>query len=200
MAGRPLVAWALDAAAASPAIGPVVVAAPPGHKAEIEALAPAGTVVVAGGESRSESVALALRVVDTDLVAVHDAARPLAPAALFDAVLAALADDPRAAGAIAAAPVADTLKRGGAGEPAVIAETVAREGLWAAQTPQAFRAETLRGALDVDVATRASATDDAQLVERAGGRIVLVPADEPNLKVTSPGDLRVAEALLAARA
>ena len=94
---------------------------------------------------------------------------------------------------VAAAPVADTLKRALAGR---VIETVPRSELWAVQTPQAFRTEALREALDTDAESLAGATDDASLIEAAGGVVLVFPWDEPNLKVTTPTDLHVAEALL----
>jgi 2-C-methyl-D-erythritol 4-phosphate cytidylyltransferase len=100
--------------------------------------------------------------------------------------------------AIAAQPVADTLKRAEAGM--LIGATVDRQGLWGAQTPQAFRAPLLREAVEAAAraGTLASCTDCASIVEAAGGRIRLVPIGAPNVKVTTPADLRMAEALLAA--
>jgi 2-C-methyl-D-erythritol 4-phosphate cytidylyltransferase len=97
---------------------------------------------------------------------------------------------------VAAARLTDTVKEvGGEGE---VERTLDRSRLWAAQTPQAFRAAALRGAL-ADPAARAEATDDAMLVERAGGRVLLHEAPRENLKVTTPLDLRMAELLLAER-
>jgi len=129
-------------------------------------------------------------------VLVHDAARPLVQPALVGAVLDGIAG---AEGAIAASPLADTLKR--AAEGLLIGETVDRDGLWQAQTPQAFPLATLRAALEAAAAagTLAAATDCASLVEAAGGRVRLVPSGAPNPKVTTPADLAIAEALLAAR-
>ncbi len=194
VAGRPLVAWSLDAIAAAERIGPVVIAAPAGFEAELEAVAP-DAAVVAGASSRSGSVANALARVETEIVAVHDAARPLAPPALFDSVVEALAEDPGSDGMIAAAPVPDTLKRA-SGDRLRVSETMDREGLWAIQTPQAFRTDALRGALAVDAASLEAATDDAMLVEAAGGSVRLHPVTEPNPKVTSAADLALVEALL----
>lgn len=173
-----------------------MVAAPPGHEREFAAIAGEARIVT-GAASRAGSVATALAEVETELVVVHDAARPLAGSALFDRVLAALADDPGAAAAIAASPVADTLKRAGpAGSaPPEVAATVPREGLWAAQTPQAFRTGALRDA-QAAAADLDAATDEALLVERAGGRVLLVAAPSTNLKVTTRDDLALAEALL----
>ena len=193
VAGRPLLAWSLAAVAQAATIGYVVISAPPGHEDEVRSIA-GDAEVVTGGASRSESVARALERVETDLVAVHDAARPLATSALFDALVSELGGDPVCAGVVAAAPVADTLKRALAGR---VIETVPRSELWAVQTPQAFRVQTLREALDTDAETLAGATDDASLIEAAGGVVRVFPWDEPNLKVTTRTDMRIAEALLA---
>jgi 2-C-methyl-D-erythritol 4-phosphate cytidylyltransferase len=146
--------------------------------------------VAVGGATRSESVRAGLRAVpdDAEVIVVHDAARPLASRALFAAVIAAVGD-----GADAAVPgvaVADTLKRVDGTD---VVETVARDGLVAAQTPQAFRASALRAAhADAD-----DASDDAALVEAAGGRVVVVPGEPANLKITAPADLVTAAAALA---
>jgi len=195
VAGRPLLAWSLAALEGAAAIGRVVVAAPPGHEEEIGAIA-GGAPVIPGGASRSESVANALKEVESELVVVHDAARPLATPELFDAVVSELAKDADCDALIAAAPVADTLKRAQAGR---VIETVSRSELWAVQTPQAFRAEALRNALEADPEALARATDDASLIEAAGGVVRIFRWDEPNLKVTTPADVAIAEALLRER-
>jgi 2-C-methyl-D-erythritol 4-phosphate cytidylyltransferase len=192
VAGRPLLAWSLVAVSSATRIGPVVICAPPGHEDEVKSIADDAEVVT-GGASRSESVAQALDRVDTGLVVVHDAARPLAPPQLFDAVVSELDGDPECAGVIAAAPVADTLKRALAGR---VIETVPRSELWAVQTPQAFQAEALRDALDTDIETLAAATDDASLVEASGGVVRVFAWEHANLKVTTQDDLRIAAALL----
>ena len=154
---------------------------------------------VRGGASRSESVRLALAEAGPgDPVLVHDAARPLLTSALAQAVLAALDADPGAGAAIAAAPVTDTIKRAGR-DGGEVRETLDRGELWAVQTPQVFRRAALERALDVDAETLASATDDAWLIERAGGKVIVVPSTAENIKVTTPFDLRVAELLLGDR-
>ena len=191
--GRPLLAWSGAAVAKAESIGSIVITAPPGHEDDVCSLV-AGATVVTGGASRSESVALALDEVNSELVVVHDAARPLATPALFDAVIAELEGDSACDAMVAAAPVADTLKRALAGR---VIETVPRSELWAVQTPQAFRTEALRRALDTDAEALAAATDDASLIEAAGGVVRVFPWDQPNLKVTTQTDVRVAEALLA---
>jgi 2-C-methyl-D-erythritol 4-phosphate cytidylyltransferase len=149
--------------------------------------------VVAGGSTRAESVRAGLAAVPAgaDVVVVHDAARPLAGADLYAAVVDAVRAG--ADGAIPGLPVADTLKRvDGTSGTSVIVGTVDRDGIVAAQTPQAFRADLLRTAH----ASGDHATDDAALVESHGGRVVVVPGDPRNLKLTGPRDLAVAEALL----
>jgi 2-C-methyl-D-erythritol 4-phosphate cytidylyltransferase len=198
LAGRPMVAWSLDAAAAA-GLPRVVVAVPPGHGAVAEAALggaagdfPLGLVVVEGGATRSASVRNALAAAgDVAAVAVHDAARPLADADLFTRTLAALTG---ADGAIAAARVADTIKEAGA--DGLVVRTHDRARLWAIQTPQAFRASVLRRALDVPDDVLARATDDAWLVERAGGTVRVIESPLANFKVTTPHDLALAEQLL----
>ena len=199
---RPMFLWSLDAMRALARISGVVIVAPPGREESIRALVPGPgpeVIVVPGGASRSESVREGLRAAPPhlDRVVIHDAARPLVSAALIDALLDALAE---ADGAIAAAPVVDTLKRGDG--HLYISRTVARDGLWAAQTPQAFRAASLRQAVAAaeDAGTLATMTDCASIVEAWGGRVRLVDSGAPNPKVTTAADLPVVEALLGVRA
>jgi 2-C-methyl-D-erythritol 4-phosphate cytidylyltransferase len=186
----------------------IVVACPPGH---IHDLGGHDLGVVDGGATRSQSVANALAAVGTELVAIHDAARPLVTAELVEGVVATLVADPEADGAIAAVPVTDTIKRVadssqdlGAYRPPKAAmsieETVDRGALWAAQTPQVFRVEALRRALEADPAQIEAATDEAMLVEAAGGRVLIHPSPAENLKVTTPTDLKLAELVLGSRA
>lgn len=190
LAGRPLVQWSIDALSDVPAIEQLVVALPAGTPA------PGGVSAVEGGESRSESVLRALRATEGDPVLVHDAARPLVTARLAERVISTL-ENSRADGAIAAMPVTDTVKR--VGEDGAVTETLARNELWAVQTPQVFRRAALERALDVPAGELARATDDAWLVEKAGGTVVVVRASEDNIKVTVPVDLRIAELLLCVR-
>jgi 2-C-methyl-D-erythritol 4-phosphate cytidylyltransferase len=198
LAGRPLVAWSLDALAAA-GVPRAVVAVPPGHGAAAEeALAsapssfPLGFALVEGGAARSESVRNALAAAgDVEAVVVHDAARPLATPELFRRTLAGLA---AADGAIAAARVTDTVKE--VGPDGFVVRTHDRSQLWAIQTPQAFRTATLRRALDVPTDVLAAATDDAWLVERAGGSVRVIESPRENFKVTTPHDLAIAESLL----
>jgi 2-C-methyl-D-erythritol 4-phosphate cytidylyltransferase len=191
VAGRPMLDWSIEALRGVEAIGAIVVALPAGVEA------PAGCLGVRGGEVRSASVAAAFAAAPTlaDAVLVHDAARPLVTAALVEAVLAALHGVDCA---IAAAPVTDTVKE--AGEDLLVTRTLERARLWSVQTPQVFTRAALARALAQSAEVVAAATDEAWLVERAGGSVRIVPAPRENLKVTTPLDLRVAERLLADRA
>lgn len=226
LAGRRVIDWALEAAAAA-SHGVVVVAAadqvqalrdgsgalvdpehegrtldsdlrrnddtdgaPSGKPPRVIATPDGDTTVVVttGGSTRSESVRAGIAEVpeEADVIVVHDAARPLAGGALFAAVTAAVVSG--ADGAIPAVPVTDTIRH-------TRNATLDRSQLRAVQTPQAFRADLLRRAH----APGGEATDDATLVEAAGGKVHLVDGEPDNLKITTPGDLHVAEALLAAR-
>ncbi len=181
----------MEALRAAESIGSIVVAVPAGHEA-----GSAGDDVhtVEGGSSRTESVQAALALVETEAVVVHDAARPLAQPELFDAVLETLRSESCDA-VVAAAPVTDTIKEVARGHE--VDRTLDRSSLWAAQTPQAFRTQALREALD-STAVLSQATDEAMLVERMGGRVLLYPAPANNIKVTTPTDLRIAALLLSA--
>jgi 2-C-methyl-D-erythritol 4-phosphate cytidylyltransferase len=212
LAGRWLMLGSIDVLRRLPEIERLVVALPAGSvgavdECDVSAPSPADVaapsspeiLTVPGGATRSESVRLALAAAGPgDPVLVHDAARPLLTAELAQQTLAALAGSTGAQldGAIAAAPVADTIKRASDG---VVAETLDRSSLWAVQTPQVFRRAALERALDVPDELLAQATDDAWLVERAGGTIAIVPSSSANLKVTTELDLRLAELLLARR-
>jgi len=183
--GRPMLEWSVEVLSA--VCDQVVVALPPGVHA------PAGTIGVVGGAERSHSVRNALHAASGDPVLVHDAARPLLTAELAQACLDAL-DARDLDAAIAAAPVTDTIKEAGADR--VVARTLDRSRLWAIQTPQAFRAAVLHRALEAGAGVLAQATDDAWLVERAGGRVRVVESSAANFKVTTAHDLAVAEGLL----
>jgi 2-C-methyl-D-erythritol 4-phosphate cytidylyltransferase len=193
--GRPMLQWSVDALRGVPGVERIVVALP----ADALASAPAGTFAVAGGAVRSESVRAALRAVpDGDPVIVHDAARPLARPELFAGALAEL-ERSGADGVVAAAPVTDTIKQVGA-DGRSVQRTLDRSGLWMVQTPQVFR----RAALEIELLRAsaellAAATDDAWLIERAGGAVRVLPAPAENFKITTPLDLRLAELLLAER-
>jgi 2-C-methyl-D-erythritol 4-phosphate cytidylyltransferase len=192
LAGKPMLQWSVDALRAVGAVDAIAVALPSGQVGA----APAGTIGVAGGTVRSQSVRAALRAVGPgDPVIVHDAARPLASPQLFERALAEL-EQSRADAVIAALPVSDTIKEIGADGRTVLA-TLDRGRLWAVQTPQVFRRAALeRALLNVSDALLAAATDDAWLIERAGGVVCVLRADEQNIKITNRTDLRLAELLL----
>ena len=197
VAGLPMVTWSARALAEAPEVEFIVIACPPGGEDEMaEAVAGHAPVhaIVPGGTSRQRSVAVALAAVpdDVEAILVHDAARPLITPTLVSRLIARLRSAPAV---IAAAPVADTLKR--AGDSDRVEATVDRAGLWAAQTPQAFRADTLRWVFaDADDAELGSATDCAGMAERRDVQVLLHDPEAPNLKVTTPADLRLAEVLL----
>jgi 2-C-methyl-D-erythritol 4-phosphate cytidylyltransferase len=180
---RPLLEWSLQVLEG--VCERVIVAAPEGFDA--------GPDRVRGGDSRSASVRNALEAAPEATVAVvHDAARPLITRELVESCLAAL--EPGVDGAIAAAPMTDTVKE--AAPDGRVLRTLDRRVLWQIQTPQVFRADVLRRALDRDAAALAAATDDAALVEELGGTVRVVEAPPENIKVTRSTDLRIAEALL----
>jgi 2-C-methyl-D-erythritol 4-phosphate cytidylyltransferase len=147
-------------------------------------------VVVPGGDTRQGSVRTALELIESETVVVHDAARPLAPPALFDAVVGALRE---ADGAVPGVAVDETLKRSQRG---LVVETVARADLYRVQTPQAFRTAALKEAHMRAHRDGFEGTDDAQLLERLGYAIALVEGMAPNPKLTHPADFELAEALL----
>jgi 2-C-methyl-D-erythritol 4-phosphate cytidylyltransferase len=203
LAGRPLLEWSLAALRAVPAVERIVVALPPGFDA------PAGTIGVAGGAERSHSVRAALAASlawhsdparregdPSEPVIVHDAARPLVTPAQFERALAAL-EQSGADAVVAAAPVTDTIKR--ARPSGEVEATLDRRALWAIQTPQVFRRGALTAALAQSDQLLAAATDDAWLIEQAGGRVHVVESPRENLKVTTPVDLRLAALLLEER-
>ena len=155
--------------------------------------------VVTGGATRADSVRRGLAAVpsDAEVIVVHDAARPLASAGLFDSVIRAVTEG-GADGAVPGLTPSDTIKV--VDDKREVTSTLDRRSLVAVQTPQAFRAEVLRrahgeGRLVAPGAT--AATDDAMLVEALGGRVHVVSGEPGNLKITTPQDLRTAERLLA---
>jgi 2-C-methyl-D-erythritol 4-phosphate cytidylyltransferase/2-C-methyl-D-erythritol 2,4-cyclodiphosphate synthase len=192
LGGRPVLRWSAEALLESGADPLVVVIQPADRERAETALAGLdGWLLTDGGISRTGSVrsGLAALPFGCQAILVHDAARPFVTSAHVDALLAALAE---ADGAVPVLPIADTLKRG---EAAL--STVPREGLLRAQTPQAFRAQILRNAYAARGEADA-ATDDAAVVEAAGGRVVGVPGDPRLMKLTYPEDFAMAEALAGA--
>ena len=198
LAGRPLVVRSIEAlAAARPVVEVIVPVLPAAERARFAALARdfAGAErlaePVAGGAERQDSMRAGLAALPAgiELVAVHDAARPLVrPEDVGRTILAAA----RTGAALLATPVRDTLKRAADGR---VAETLPRAVCWAAQTPQVFRVELLREALAKAEAEGFLGTDDAQLVERLGAPVEIVEGDPANLKITWPEDLALAEAI-----
>jgi 2-C-methyl-D-erythritol 4-phosphate cytidylyltransferase len=220
LAGRPLLAHALEGLARSDVVDSIVVVGPAGRIPDAEAasrsaLASAGWTgpfaVVPGGSTRQGSVVAGLTALDDlaapdgdDVVLVHDAARCLTPGTQIRDVVAAVVGGHGAV--IPVVPVTDTLKRVGEAsadgtEP--VTATVDRAVLRAVQTPQGFTCAVVRGAHEFGVERAGdealAATDDGCLVEAAGGEVVVVPGSMEALKVTTPWDLRVAELILAGR-
>jgi 2-C-methyl-D-erythritol 4-phosphate cytidylyltransferase len=180
--GRRLLDWSISAARSTCAT--IVAVVPPDL---VDRDRSAADVVVAGGATRSGSVRAGLAAVPdhVEVIVVHDAARPLAPPSLFRSVIDAVR-----AGADSAIPgvaVVDTLRRLDAGPP------VDRDALMAVQTPQAFDAGLLRKVH----ALEPEASDDASLIDAAGGKVIVVPGVTSNRKVTEPIDLVIAEVLAA---
>ena len=195
LGGRPLLAESLERLEGSDWIDQIVIAAPPDWEepsilvAE-EIAATKVSSAVRGGESRSESVRLALAEVPEEaaVVLVHDAARPLLPDEVIERVLAPLSEGWE--GVVPALRVSDTVKRV---EGDRVLETLRRDDLVAVQTPQAFLADALRRAVSGDVS---EATDCASLVEAGGGRVTWVDGDPRLLKVTDAADLALVESWL----
>jgi 2-C-methyl-D-erythritol 4-phosphate cytidylyltransferase len=189
---RPMLSVAAAAAAASPRIGALVVAAPPGYEDEarssVEGLS-LPTTVLTGGRTRQASVRAALSALapDAEVVVVHDAARPFAPPDLFTEVIRAV--EAGADGAIPVVPVTDTVKRL---DGIRVVDTIDRTELANAQTPQAFRVRALRAAHERAATEGADVTDDAALLERTA-TVVAVVGDPMNFKITTLLDLARAE-------
>ncbi len=204
VAGRPVVVHAVAAFAASAAIDHVVLVCHPERVAEyrrvVDAALGGGAVatVVPGGATRRLSVAAGLAAVPSDasVIAVHDGARPLIEPAVIDRAVRAL-ESSDADGVVVGHPAYDTLKVVDA--DARVLDTPDRSTMWVAQTPQVFLAGALRRAHAAAAADGFEGTDDASLVERAGGAVLMVEGPRWNIKVTVQEDLGVVEALLAER-
>lgn len=215
--GRPILERSVAAFLAHPSVDAVIVALPqalvddpPAYLRSAAALALAGSgkplQIVAGGERRQDSVANAFRAADaaSELIVIHDAARPFASADLIARTIAAAAES---GAAVAAVQSRDTVKRaavasgGGVTEaegtaeavPNIVAETLDRSTIYLAQTPQAFRRDVLRAALEAG--ERGAATDEASLAERAGHPVRLVDGEATNIKITTADDLTIGEAI-----
>ena len=194
--GLPVILWTIRSFQACPKVKEIVVAAEPSLIFEFKAVVESDstltkpTKLIKGGSLRQDSVRAGLAALKESfpLVLIHDGDRPFVPPALIEAVLAAVPDE---GGAIAAVSALDTIKiAGGEGE---VLETVDRRRVWLAQTPQAFSFPAI-----LELHRRAGlegweVTDDASLVEKAGGKIKIVEGDYYNIKITSPSDWRLAE-------
>ena len=200
LAGVPVLLRALRPFTSHPAVACTVVALPAADaSAPPEWLAPLvgeRLRVVAGGRERGDSVRSAMAALPAHCatVLVHDGARPLVSRETIDAVIAAAA---RGVGAVAAVPLGDTLKEVEEGASSLVVErTIPRQRLWRAQTPQGFPRDLLARALEAAAADAVQGTDDAELVERIGGRVEIVPDQPSNLKLTTPADFALADALV----
>jgi 2-C-methyl-D-erythritol 4-phosphate cytidylyltransferase len=197
LTGRTILSYSLQTLASVTAVVELVLAVPAGmERAAREEINAAGlelpVKITAGGRERQESVriALALTSAESELVVVHDAARPFASPELFQRCLR---QAERTGAAIAGIPVSDTLKR--VDQSGRISATLERAGLWQAQTPQAFVRELLIEAHERALQNQIVATDDADLVERIGHEVEVVEGSPVNLKITTADDLTLAEAL-----
>lgn len=195
LGGRTMLSYSLATVASIGGIDEVIITVPAGMESAARAESSHVKLpvkIVPGGEERQDSIRIALSFTsaESELVVIHDAARPFADARLFDRCLDAAR---RSGGAIAAVPVSDTLKRG---ENGAIIATVPRAGLWQAQTPQAFQRALIVTAHERAAREGIVATDDADLAEQTGARVELIESTSRNIKITTPSDLEIAEAIL----
>ncbi len=202
VAGSPLVAHTLRAFRASETIDEVVLVCHPDRVAECRAvafdpLAARPTAVVAGGDTRQHSVEAGLAALPDgcDIVAIHDGARALVRPSTIDAAVRELLARPDLAGVVVGHPASDTIKSVDA--DGLVRSTLDRSTLWIAQTPQVFRAAAILAAHERATADGFEGTDDASLVERAGGAVAMLEGPRWNIKATVPDDLGVLAALLA---
>ena len=196
--GVPMVLRALRPFLAHPEVGRVVLVLPVSDTATppefLAGLTGERLMLAPGGDTRSDSVAAGLAVLDAEcaVVLVHDGARPFVERSVIDAVIGhARRGEP----AIAAVPLSDTLKEAEPSDPSRVLRTLPRDGLWRAQTPQAFPRSVLLEAYARAVSEGRAGTDDAELVERMGVPIRIVPDSSRNFKITGPEDLALAELL-----
>lgn len=204
LAGRPVLWRAISIFQPLDTVDEIIVAIDPGdlERCRSDVIEAGGfdkvKAIVAGGETRSESVNNALVEVSpaADTVLVHDGARPLFPGELLNDALDLL-DGGDVDGVIFGMPVTDTIKQAGDGD--IVSATPDRSSLWAAQTPQVFARRIIEQAYAQPPEAIAAATDDSSLVEQLGGRIRMVRGSHENIKLTTPFDLRVAEAIITER-
>lgn len=201
IAGRAVLDRSVSAFVGHPAIDEVIVALPEALRADPPAyLRQASVRLVAGGDRRQDSVANAFRAASasSDVIVIHDAARPFVTTALIARTIEAAAES---GAALAALQARDTVKRAdgestaGTARARVVVETLPRETIFLAQTPQAFRRDVLEAALAAGARDAVPATDEAALAERAGYAVRLVDGDASNIKITTPDDLVLAEAI-----
>lgn len=205
IAGRPVLQHAIAAFDACNAIDEIVVVVHPDRVEEYRTVAVDAVgsrkiaAVVAGGATRQASVASGLAAVSAsaDMICVHDGARPLIVPQTIEGAVRMLESAPSAAGVVVGHPAYDTLKVVDA--HGMITATLDRSQIWVAQTPQVFRASALRDAYAAAEAGGTTGTDDATLVERIGGAIVMFAGPRDNVKITVPEDVTVVERLLQAR-
>jgi 2-C-methyl-D-erythritol 4-phosphate cytidylyltransferase len=205
IAGKPVVAWSLQAVAAVRGVEAIVLVCHPERLEEFRECAaraldlPLAVDVIAGGGTRQASVAAGLAALPEtcEVVVVHDGARPLATTALVEEAVAVLLGDANAQGVVVGHPSVDTLKH--VDDQGRVTATPDRTLFWAVQTPQVFRGAAIRRAYEVAGEGGYPGTDDASLVERLGGRVLVVEGPRDNLKVTHAEDLLIAEAILTAR-
>lgn len=199
LAGMPLLIHTVRSVARSTLIGKIALVIAPEREVLCAGLLAAHgpsdppIVLVHGGPERQDSVRLGLAALDADceVVVIHDAARPFITPEIIDRSVAVAAE---CGGALVAVPARDTIKR--VDKNGLVVETVPRQDLWLAQTPQTFRVALIRAAHTRALAEGVVATDDAALVEWAGGKVQVVLGDARNCKITTPDDLRLAEAML----
>ena len=201
--GRPLAAWAADALADAELIQELIIVCNPTRTQEYaEQLSQAITTdkpltFVAGGKTRADSVYAGLIAAEgADIVAIHDGARPLLDPKDADATIRRLLEDDSADGVVLGTPAVDTIKLVG---NSCIIETPDRDAYWQAQTPQVFRRPQLLRVYEQAKQDGYSGTDDASYYERRGGTVIMCPGSRTNLKITTPEDIVLATALLAAR-
>ena len=195
--GRPLIAWVLDALESHPRIRDIIPVVSADDLSALDEILVRGEYKkvqkpVIGGAERQDSVYNALKALESPapLILVHDAVRPFLSQSLITRTIEATKDHD---GAIAAVPPKDTIKQGADN---VVIKTLDRSALWSVQTPQIFRSDMLRSAYDEAMRAGVYSTDDSALVERVGGRVAIVEGYYENIKVTTPEDMAVADAIL----
>lgn len=203
VAGHPVLWWSARGCANARGVTSVVLVCPAGRSDEylaaVDGAVPQDVpiAVAESGETRQESVSAGLAIVseDSDLVAIHDGARPLVSPALLDSLAAQIERRPELDGAVAGHPSIDTLKKV---DGDLITETPDRASYWQVQTPQVFRRAAILRAHRQALASGFEGTDDAALVEHDGGRVAVVVGPRDNIKVTLPEDIAFVEAALSA--